>query len=339
MKKRIEYIDVAKGILIICLLYGHSFIYGRLVGVDEEAMHLLGRTFKIYGCFFMQTFFLITGFCSAFNLPFKEYAWKCLKTILLPGMMLSFLGNTLWDIGVGNGYQSIIKNFISLGNWFITGGEWFIVALFWAKILIWFILKFSFKMQIIIVVITYLLGLILHTFNWFPEYLKHQHTFVLIPYLFLGILAKGKMEKIEKFINPIAVFGIIIILVENILANKGIWRIPSQDASIELTLVNFPIQFINVLSGTACVIWLSKKIVQCNFVKVLGMGSLLVYLWNGQILMFFCWFLLNIGLQPHNKYIGFLFYIIVIALSSIIFYYLILIVYKNKYLKWIVGKF
>ena len=54
MKERIEYIDVAKGILTMCLLYGHSYIYGNIVGVDEEAMHLLGKTFKIYGCFFMQ---------------------------------------------------------------------------------------------------------------------------------------------------------------------------------------------------------------------------------------------------------------------------------------------
>ena len=41
MKERIEYIDVAKGILTMCLLYGHSYIYGNIVGVDVEAMHLL----------------------------------------------------------------------------------------------------------------------------------------------------------------------------------------------------------------------------------------------------------------------------------------------------------
>lgn len=339
MEKRIEYIDVAKGILIICLLYGHSYIYGRFVGVDEEAMHLLGRTFKIYGCFFMQTFFLITGFCSTFNLQFKEYVWKSLKTILFPGMMLSFLGNSLWDIGVGNGYQTIIKNFLMLGNWLATGGEWFIIALFGAKILMWFILKFSFKMQILIVSLIYFLGLTLHIFNWFPEYFKHQHTFVLIPYLYLGILAKGRMKKIEKYITPVAFFGGISIFIQNILANQGMWSIPSQDASIELTFINFPIQFLNVFSGTACVLWLSKKIVRCDFVRNLGMGSLLVYLWNGQVLMFFCQLLLNIGFQPHDKYVGFIFYITIISLSCLTFYGLVLIVYKNKYLKWIVGKF
>lgn len=338
MKERIEYIDVAKGILITCLLYGHSYIYGNFVGVDEQAMHLLGKTFKIYGCFFMQAFFLITGFCSSFTQPFGQYLWKCLKTILIPGILLSFLGNVLWNIGGGN-WQSITRNFINLRNWFITGGEWFIVALFWAKILMWFILKFPQKTQIVIVISAYLLGITLHTFNWFPEYLKHQHTFVLIPYLYLGILAKGRMDKIEKYIKPVAVCGIIMILVENILANKGIWRIPSQDASIELTLVNFPVQFVNVLSGTAFVLWLSKKITRCNFFKTLGMGSLLVYLWNGQVLMLYAMFLLHIGFQPHDRYIGFFFYMAVIILSCISFYFLIRIVYRNKYLKWIVGKY
>lgn len=147
------------------------------------------------------------------------------------------------------------------------------------------------------------------------------------------------MEKIERYINPIAVFGIVLILTENILANKGIWRIPSQDASIELTFINFPIQFINVLGGTAGIIWVSKKMTKCNFVKTLGMGSLLVYLWNGQILMLYAMLLLNIGLQPHNQYIGFLFYTMVITFSYLTFYFLVLVVYKNKYIKWIVGKY
>lgn len=338
MKERIEYIDVAKGILIMCLLYGHSYIYGNMVGVDEEAMHLLGKTFKIYGCFFMQAFFLITGFCSSFDQSFGKYLWKCLKTILIPGMLLSFLGSSLWNIGWGNWYL-ITRSFINLSNWFITGGEWFIVALFWAKIFMWFILKASQKVQIIVVISAYLLGILLHTFNWFPEYLKHQHTFVLLPYLYLGILAKGHMEQIEKYIKPVAVVGIITILVENLLAIKGIWRIPSQDASIELTFINFPIQFFNVLGGTAFVLWLSKKMIGYTFFKTLGMGSLLVYLWNGQVLMFYAILLLHVGFHPHDRYIGFLFYMVVITFSCISFYFLIRIVYRNKYLKWIVGKY
>lgn len=238
-----------------------------------------------------------------------------------------------------NIYESTLKLFLDLKDWFITGGEWFIIALFWAKIIMWFILKLPSKIQVVIIGLLYLLGLTLHTFNWFPEYLKHQHTFVLMPYLYLGIIAKGNMEKIERYINPIAVWGIVIILIENILANKGIWCIPSQDASIELTFITFPIQFINVLGGTAGILWLSKKMAKCNFVKTLGMGSLLVYLWNGQILMFYAMLLLNIGFQPHNQYIGFLFYAMVITLSCLTFYFLVLAVYKNKYLKWIVGKY
>ena len=236
----------------------------------------------------------------------------------------------------GGKWCLIIRDFINLDNWFITGGEWFIVALFWAKIFMWFILKTSQKVQIIIVISAYLLGILFHTFNCFPEYLKHQHTLVLIPYLYLGILAKGHMETIEKYIKPIG--GIITILVENILANKGIWCIPSQDASIELTFINFPIQFFNVLGGTAFVLWLSKKMIGCTFFKTFGMGSLLVYLWNGQVLMLYA-MLLHIGFQPLDRYAGFLFYMVVIIFSYISFYFLIPIVYRNKYIKWIVGKY
>lgn len=102
-KKRIEYIDVAKGVLIMCLFYGHSIIYGRILGVDEEATHLIGKTQLLYEGFFMQSFFLITGFCSSFKIPISVFIWKNIKTILLPGMLLSVLGNYIWSLLNGGG--------------------------------------------------------------------------------------------------------------------------------------------------------------------------------------------------------------------------------------------
>ena len=65
-KPRITYIDVAKGILICCLLYGHIRVYGPMDGLQDDVMQFMSKTGPLYGAFFMQTFFIITGFCSSF---------------------------------------------------------------------------------------------------------------------------------------------------------------------------------------------------------------------------------------------------------------------------------
>ena len=41
-KTRLPYIDIAKGILILFLLYGHSTLYTRMLGYEDESMSLWG---------------------------------------------------------------------------------------------------------------------------------------------------------------------------------------------------------------------------------------------------------------------------------------------------------
>lgn len=38
IKQRLSYIDIAKGLLICCLLYGHMIIFARMEGLDDSIM-------------------------------------------------------------------------------------------------------------------------------------------------------------------------------------------------------------------------------------------------------------------------------------------------------------
>ena len=107
MKKRITYIDVAKGILICCLLYGHMLIYACAEGINDSVMPIMWESVSLYNAFFMQTFFLITGLCSSFNKEFKSFLWGNVKALIIPSIIMViisffiqqfFMNHTPWSI-------------------------------------------------------------------------------------------------------------------------------------------------------------------------------------------------------------------------------------------------
>lgn len=76
MKNRINYIDIAKGFLILYLIVFH-FRWGTMkAGINcNEFLYLLDYT-KIISCFFMPAFFILSGYCSSFNTNFVNFAKK-----------------------------------------------------------------------------------------------------------------------------------------------------------------------------------------------------------------------------------------------------------------------
>lgn len=43
IKQRLSYIDIAKGLLICCLLYGHMIIFARMEGLDDSIMGFIQK--------------------------------------------------------------------------------------------------------------------------------------------------------------------------------------------------------------------------------------------------------------------------------------------------------
>lgn len=147
MKQRIEYIDIAKALLILCLLYGHMFLIARYQGYNDN-VNIFAKSFvRLYATFFMQTFFIITGLCSSFNLEFRPFLWKNTKTILIPGVTLTILDRYIYNLLPGNPFEYTPTAI----DWLVDGGPWFIMALFSAKMIYWFISKLDVKKQLILV--------------------------------------------------------------------------------------------------------------------------------------------------------------------------------------------
>jgi len=105
----------------------------------------------------------------------------------------------------------------------------------------------------------------------------------MLPYLFVGQLCKLNYDKAIKWLPYIALFGSISILSQFILSLfVDFYNIPVHDYNISINRT-FPIHIVNAITGSAVVLWLSKKIGVSNFFETLGKGTLLIYLWNGLV--------------------------------------------------------
>lgn len=336
-KPRIEYIDIAKGILIICLLYGHIRVYAPMDGISDRAMDLMSYPSVFYSAFFMQAFFIITGFCSSFKKDFQNFLWKNVKTLLLPSLLL-FLFSEFFKLIVF-GHTISIEPFYKLSLWVTTGAPWFIMAMFLGRLVYWPIYRLSLEWQIILLLLLYFIGLYTNLYTSITNFLWFQHTLLLVPYLFIGnqIKACNLLDR-KKLLNYFAVFFVVSIAIQILLSHwLGGGIIPSQDHSVCIKIWNFPIHMINSITGTACVIWISKCISHNRFLSTLGTGTLVIYLWNGiiyrSLLRMFIPFY-----NVDNLLYCLCFHIVTLILCLITFYFIIVLIYNHKTLKWIVGK-
>lgn len=337
MSERIKYIDVAKGILICCLIWGHMSIISRYYGLDDKILHGVNATIRLYGTFFMQTFFIITGLCSSFtNIPFGQYLWKNIKTLVLPAIFIAFLVDVFKLPFVG-WHSDGVGILMGIKDWFLINGPWFIWALFYAKLLFYGIAKLRTRYQLAIVVSLYVFGFVLHEVDVLPNYLWHQHTLLMMPYLWLGYFLKGKMDKIDKYLYPVGMFGAVSIFLQNTIKILYGYPMPSHTWWIGLEWWTIPIHVINIISGTAFIFWLSKKLQNVNFMSVIGGGTLLVYLLDEPIRRLFITSMLHVW-HPIALWEWALFHAFQYGASIVVFYLLIRLVYNRKYLSWIVGK-
>lgn len=336
-KLRIKYIDIAKGILICCLLYGHMLLFARMEGMNDSVMRVMQKSIPLYNCFFMQTFFFITGFCSSFNKEFKLYLWRNIKSLIIPSIILVTLSEYVLAAVIDQRFD--ITPLKELSLWFIDGGPWFIITLFWGKILFYFINRLKTLHQIILLVVLYLLGIALNILDWFPNYWYHRHVLLMLPYLFLGHYCKNHPETMSRYLFPMGLFGIISIVLQFIISQCGdFYKLPIHDYHISINRT-FYIHIINAVTGSAFVIWLSQRIRENRFLETMGKGTLLVYLWNELINRLVLRIPYIQQFYNSNSILScIVFHLLVFSLLLIVFYLLIKLVYGSKYLSWMVGK-
>lgn len=131
-KIRITYIDIAKGILIMLVLYDHlPDVYEYVLQGQNEIIHTIDQSQWVYKCFFMPAFFVITGMCSSFNKPFRQFLISNFKSLIIPNVVFTLVG-AIPQVGLST-FKMILLYF---------GEYWFLTSLFVSKVICYFINKY-----------------------------------------------------------------------------------------------------------------------------------------------------------------------------------------------------
>lgn len=280
MTSRLSYIDIAKGIGIFLVIWGHIILSGP------------GYNF-IYA-FHMPLFFFLSGFVFSKNKykNIKEFFVKKLKTLILPYMVLSILTYLYWALietrftGSTNLVKPFWQIFISQGS----GGYmlhnipmWFVLCLFLLEIIYYFISKLkNNKIRNTVILLLGITGCFMTLENNFFDFRKLfwslEIAFVALPFYAIGSelsnrFGKEKIKEIIESKNKILTIFISVILFIVLLITSNL----NPDVSMGTDyLGNFGLFYINAFWGISLTLIISILIKKSKLFEFLGKRSFFI---------------------------------------------------------------
>ncbi len=212
-KNRVQYIDIARGIAIICIIIGHLDNY---------------QIVRVVYTFHVPIFFFITGYFTSANLPIKKFIKNKVHTLMLPYMYASLaliIMNTLKSfVFIGSNaakdtflewvYAAIYGAGVTIYQPFYIraiGALWFLWATFWGSIFLRFLLSVrGERIRIALVLVLFFAGYWSRNLFWFP--FSIQAGFCATLFLYLGYLVRISREYFQKVPMEVKAFGTILAL-------------------------------------------------------------------------------------------------------------------------------
>jgi acyltransferase len=269
--KRIEWIDVAKGIGIFLVVIGHT-------DLPENYM------IYIYS-FHMPLFFFISGVLFSSNKfnNYTEFIKRKAKSLLVPYLFFSVLTYLFWGIiGKNHGADtsmeiSIIKPligiFYSVGsdNWLLFNRPlWFLTCLFIVELTFFWFVKFGRKFLIIILFCFSILGYFLGSYS--PIRLPWSLDIGITAIVFFGVgfLLKGKIHALLGKFKLIWMFLALGVNLATIKLNEI--RVDMNN----LEYGNYFYFYLGAFSGIIFSIILAKFLSRIETFKFFGRNSLII---------------------------------------------------------------
>lgn len=255
MKERLDYIDTAKGILIMTVVMGHIFQAGYI--------HDFIYTFH------MPAFFIISGmmlnYSHAYERPFLITLKKMVYTMVIPFFFFETCGCLLYIIrfGANQNIFGFAYNTIHLN--FNNGINWYLFNLFIAELLFIIILKISNNKSFLVLtcIICTILGFVLPTYNSFLFISARTFicvSFLIIGYTFVNIFCKRNL--------PVMIGASAITIVVSII-----------NETVDLSGMQFSNPYLYLLgsiAGTYALIQLCMYI-SIPIINYIGRNTLVIY--------------------------------------------------------------
>lgn len=340
MSVRLPYMDVAKGILILMVVWSHFALMERVCyGVDNKYVIAFTNIKITWISFFMPAFFFITGYCSSFDKKIVLFLTKGFSTIVLPSIIVSVITQCVDYIHMGMSLtwsgKTIIKSVL-----LNAGNEWFLPSLFIGRILCFLGIRLtkSLMMQGIIMIVICIGGVYLYNstpglYNfWF-----FKHAFMVTFFIWLGIVFKRVTLTIKK--QMAFAVGYILLFVSLYFLHIHIPYITNKTA---LSFSELPLLLALSFTGIMLILGLSKVVTRYNvchsvdILKYIGKNSIVIYLLHFGFYRIYIYMFLDV-LRNENFVQSWL-VICLILLLNILSCCIMAWVLNKRYFRWILGK-
>lgn len=337
-KQRLNYIDVAKGLLILMVIYNHTGNLAVASGVHNPVIGFIPET-RFFIPFFMPAFFVIAGKCSNYNRDFKSFCISNAKALLIPAVTLLFVRILVRYCLTGT-FSSLEWNgicskaaIVNLGYW-----NWFLTALFTTKVMFYAILHAikDYRLRIILLVGIHILGLIFFNIKGdgvvFYNFYFYQHALMYLLYIGIGYeISKNNIKSWGFKINTLIFFGFYA---SYLLLSR---KVPSITSDPYVPIIDIIPHLFMSVCGSLMMIELSKIIDKNLYLEEFGKHSLVIYCLHFQFMFSYYQIFrdqLN-AIGTHHTITSLLILYVFTSLGCLLCSKLL----NLRYLRWILGKF
>lgn len=329
--KRLHWVDVVKGVLMLMVIWGHCDNQAISAGIDDPVVANLCWIEHTWAPYFMCAFFVITGYCSNFNKTFNLFIISKIKSLIIPAVSIGILLNLAFD---GGGIFDVIR---IIPHTLLFGPVWFLAALFIACIIYYFINKYLTNcwQRYITLVLLVIMGLSLNLYV--PSSIKIwylPHALILTPFLEIGSYFKVHNNIFKKSIVLISVFvytaTLLLIFLISDFDKIGIYR------KITITWFTLLPCYACSVTGSVLIINVGKLIDNSQILEYIGKNSILFYLLNYTLLgLYFDIYHSLFGINVIQSTVGFL----TVYVATIITIAIVSKIMNIKYISYLIGKF
>ena len=278
-RNRIDWIDVAKGIAMICVILVHAeeyFLNSELLATTKIPIYT----------FHMPIFFFVSGFLFSMKGSFKEFLINKSRRILIPyvclGVLLCLFA-TFW-----------LKADLKWLLFFILKQKrvwtlWFIACLFWLNMLFYALVRFikNEKIRSIAVILITTAGLLYYKYGGEAVYWNVDVCMTALPFFYAGFLCKQTDFVDQKILSSKFKWGFFTgFVVLDIVCTMLNYRMTGEYLEFYGCMYGIaPLTYIGSFAAIFALIILADACHGFKPFRYIGENSMIFYAWHQTMLL------------------------------------------------------